>query len=55
MPEAMLSNEAMGALLGLAGRCSPNSTETAKPVYRVLFAIALVRCPGRLPHPHERG
>jgi hypothetical protein len=55
MPEAMLSNEAMGALLGLAGRCSSESIETAKLVCQVLFAIVLGRCRGRLPHPHERG
>jgi hypothetical protein len=51
----MLSNEAMGALLGLAGRCSPDSIETAELVCRVLFLIALGRCRGRLPHPRERG
>ena len=55
MPEAMLSNEAMVALLGLAGRCSPDSIEAAKLVCQVLFPIALVRSQGRLPHPHKRG
>jgi hypothetical protein len=37
----MLANEAMGALLGLAGRCSADSIETAKLVCQVHFGFAL--------------
>ena len=49
MPEAMLSHEAMVALLGLAGRCCPNSIETAELVCQVHFSTALVGA--RMPFP----
>jgi hypothetical protein len=37
MPEAVLSNEAMVALLGLPGRCCPDSIETVELVCQVHF------------------
>jgi hypothetical protein len=40
---------------GPAGRCSPESIETAELVCQVHFVIALVSCRGRLPHPRRRG
>jgi hypothetical protein len=55
MPQAMLAHEAMVALLGLAGRCCPDSIETAELVCQVHFSAALVRAEEALLARHERG